>query len=86
MGQAAFVADAADIGQNGNSNASISSKDPDTAVTHFAGDHILTLLEFSKPAFLPAMCLMGIQGALHVAMHKSPDSKVSVAILGACSS
>ena len=86
MGQAAFVADATDIGQNGNSNASISSKDPDTAVTHFAGDYVLTLLKCYKPALLPAMCLMGIQDALHVAMHNSPDSKVSVAMLEACSS
>lgn len=55
MGQAAVAANATNVGQNGNNNASISSKDPDTAATHFAGNHIITLLEQYKLAFLTYM-------------------------------
>ena len=57
IGQAAVVAEAADIGQNGKSNASFSSKDPDTAATHFAGNPFVTLLERDNLAFLTAVCL-----------------------------
>lgn len=37
MGRAALVADATDPGQSGSSGASTSSKEFDTAATHFAG-------------------------------------------------
>ena len=37
MGQAAVVADATDTGQSGSSGTNTSSKEPDTAATHYAG-------------------------------------------------
>ena len=75
MGQAAVVADATNVGQNGNTDA---SKRTDTAATHFAGDHIITLLEQYRLAFLTAICFICQHWQTRppcVTTHNSPQSE-----------